>query len=319
MIKKIGVLTSGGDAPGMNAAIRSVIRAGLDDGLEMYVIYYGYKGILDREIEKVDRKFVAEIINRGGTKIYTARLPEFAELEVQKKGAEILNEYGIDALVAIGGDGTYKGALALSRLGIKCIALPGTIDNDVASSDYTIGFFTALQTIVDCIDKLRDTSSSHQRCSVVEVMGRYCGDLAVYSALATGADIVITRENPMSEEDLYNEIKNQVHMGKHHIMVIITEKIYNVSEIADKITKNCGIEAKSEVLGRIQRGGTPAAFDRYLASVMGVHAIDILLNGESGLCVGLIDNKLTATPIEEALKMQNKSNKFIKRMLCRTR
>lgn len=319
MIKKIGVLTSGGDAPGMNAAIRSVIRAGLDAGLEMHVIYNGYKGILDREIEKVDRKFVAEIINRGGTKIYTARLPEFAELEVQKKGAEILNEYGIDALVAIGGDGTYKGALALSRLGIKCIALPGTIDNDVASSDYTIGFFTALQTIVDCIDKLRDTSSSHQRCSVVEVMGRYCGDLAVYSALATGADIVITRENPMSEEDLYNEIKNQVHMGKHHIMVIITEKIYNVSEIADKITKNCGIEAKSEVLGRIQRGGTPAAFDRYLASVMGVHAIDLLLNGESGLCVGLIDNKLTATPIEEALKMQNKSNKFIKRMLCRTR
>ena len=319
MIKKIGVLTSGGDAPGMNAAIRSVIRAGLDAGLEMHVIYNGYKGILDREIEKVDRKFVAEIINRGGTKIYTARLPEFAELEVQKKGAEILNEYGIDALVAIGGDGTYKRALALSRLGIKCIALPGTIDNDVASSDYTIGFFTALQTIVDCIDKLRDTSSSHQRCSVVEVMGRYCGDLAVYSALATGADIVITRENPMSEEDLYNEIKNQVHMGKHHIMVIITEKIYNVSEIADKITKNCGIEAKSEVLGRIQRGGTPAAFDRYLASVMGVHAIDLLLNGESGLCVGLIDNKLTATPIEEALKMQNKSNKFIKRMLCRTR
>ena len=319
MIKKIGVLTSGGDAPGMNAAIRSVIRAGLDAGLEMHVIYNGYKGILDREIEKVDRKFVAEIINRGGTKIYTARLPEFAELEVQKKGAEILNEYGIDAQVAIGGDGTYKGALALSRLGIKCIALPGTIDNDVASSDYTIGFFTALQTIVDCIDKLRDTSSSHQRCSVVEVMGRYCGDLAVYSALATGADIVITRENPMSEEDLYNEIKNQVHMGKHHIMVIITEKIYNVSEIADKITKNCGIEAKSEVLGRIQRGGTPAAFDRYLASVMGVHAIDLLLNGESGLCVGLIDNKLTATPIEEALKMQNKSNKFIKRMLCRTR
>lgn len=319
MIKKIGVLTSGGDAPGMNAAIRSVIRAGIEAGLEMYVIYNGYKGIIDREIERVDRKFVAEIINRGGTKIYTARLPEFADPEVQKKGAEILNEFGIDALVTIGGDGTYKGALALSRLGIKCIALPGTIDNDVASTDYTIGFFTALQTIVDCIDKLRDTSSSHQRCSVVEVMGRYCGDLAVYSSMATGADIVITRENPMSVEDLLAEIKHQVHMGKHHIMVIITEKIYDVNQIADLITKNCDIEAKSEVLGRIQRGGTPAAFDRYLASIMGVEAIDLLLNGESGLCVGLIDNKLTATPIEEALKMQNKSNKFIKRMLCRTR
>lgn len=319
MIKKIGVLTSGGDAPGMNASIRAVIRAGLEANLEMYVIYNGYKGIIDRTIEKVDRKFCAEIINRGGTKIGTARLPEFSTDEVQNKAVEILREYGIDALVTIGGDGTYKGALALSRKGIKCVALPGTIDNDVASSDYTIGFFTALQTIVDCIDKLRDTSSSHQRCSVVEVMGRYCGDLAVYASLASGADIVITRENPMAEEDLFEEIRNQISMGKHHIMVIITEHITDVSVLADKITKNCGIEAKSEVLGRIQRGGVPVAADRALATTMGVYAVDTLLQGETGVCIGLINNSLTATPIEEALKMENKSNKFLKHMLCRTR
>lgn len=319
MIKKIGILTSGGDAPGMNAAIRSVIRAGLNAGLEMYVIYDGYKGIIDNKIEKVDRRYVADIINRGGTKIGTARLPEFAQSEVQDKAVEILNNYGIDALVTIGGDGTYKGALALSRKGIKCVAIPGTIDNDVASTDYTIGFATALQTVVDCIDKLRDTSSSHQRCSVIEVMGRYCGDLAVYASLASGSDIVISRENPMAEEDLFEEIKKQLQMGKHHIMVLVTEKILNVHELADKITKECNIEAKSEVLGRIQRGGTPVALDRYLASSMGVFAVDTLMNGQTGVCIGIVQNELVATPIEEALQMTNKSNKFIKHMLCRTR
>ena len=319
MIKKIGILTSGGDAPGMNAAIRSVIRAGLNAGLEMYVIYDGYKGIIDNKIEKVVRRYVADIINRGGTKIGTARLPEFAQSEVQDKAVKILNNYGIDALVTIGGDGTYKGALALSRKGIKCVAIPGTIDNDVASTDYTIGFATALQTVVDCIDKLRDTSSSHQRCSVIEVMGRYCGDLAVYASLASGSDIVISRENPMAEEDLFEEIKKQLQMGKHHIMVLVTEKILNVHELADKITKECNIEAKSEVLGRIQRGGTPVALDRYLASRMGVFAVDTLMNGQTGVCIGIVQNELVATPIEEALQMTNKSNKFIKHMLCRTR
>ena len=319
MIKKIGILTSGGDAPGMNAAIRSVIRAGLNAGIEMYVIYDGYKGIIDNRIEKVDRRYAADIINRGGTKLGTARLPEFAQSEVQDKAVEILNNYGIDALVTIGGDGTYKGALALSRKGIKCVAIPGTIDNDVASTDYTIGFATALQTVVDCIDKLRDTSSSHQRCSVIEVMGRYCGDLAVYASLASGSDIVISRENPMTEEDLFVEIKKQLKMGKHHIMVLVTEKILNVHELADKITKECNIEAKSEVLGRIQRGGTPVALDRYLASSMGVFAVDTLMNGQTGVCIGIVKNELVATPIEEALQMTNKSNKFIKHMLCRTR
>lgn len=319
MIKKIGVLTSGGDAPGMNAAIRAIVRAGLEANLEMYVIYNGYKGIIDRNIVKVDRKFVADIIDRGGTKIGTARLPEFKEEEVQQKASNILKEYGIDALVTIGGDGTYMGALALSRKGIKCVAIPGTIDNDVASTDYTIGFATALQTVVDCIDKLRDTSSSHLRCSVIEVMGRYCGDLAVYASLASGADLVVTKENPMTEEEIFEEVKKQKNMGKHHIMLLITEKILNVHQLADKITTQCGIEAKSEILGRIQRGGTPVALDRYLASTMGVYAVDTLLEGKTGVCVGIINNQLTATPIEDALKMTNKSNKDIKHMLHRTR
>lgn len=319
MIKKIGVLTSGGDAPGMNAAVRAIIRAGLNANLEMYVIYNGYKGIIDRQIERVNHSFVAEIINRGGTKIGTARLPEFATDEVQDQVAAILREYGIDALVTIGGDGTYKGALALSRKGIHCVALPGTIDNDVASSDYTIGFSTALQTIVDCVDKLRDTSSSHQRCSVVEVMGRDCGDLAVYASLATGADLVITKENLMSEEAILNDVKSQVEMGKHHVIILVTEHTLDVSDLAIKITAHCGIVAKSEVLGRIQRGGTPTAMDRYLASSMGVFAVDTLLEGKTGVCIGVIDNHLRATPIEEALKMSNKPNTALRNMLFRTR
>ncbi len=319
MIKKIGVLTSGGDAPGMNAAVRAIVRAGLNANLEMYVIYGGYKGIIERDIEKVNRKFVAEIINRGGTKIGTARLPEFATEETQNEAVKILGEYGIDALVTIGGDGTYKGALALSRKGIKCVALPGTIDNDVASSDYTIGFSTALQTIVDCVDKLRDTSSSHQRCSVIEVMGRYCGDLALYASIATGADIVITRENPMTVEEIIKDVNEQVAMGKHHVMVIVTEHTLDVSDLAKQITVNCGIEAKSEVLGRIQRGGIPTALDRYLATTMGVYAVDTLMNGKTGVCIGIINNQLVATPIEEALQMKNKSNKELKAVLSRTR
>lgn len=308
MIKKIGVLTSGGDAPGMNAALRAVIRTGIDNGLEMYVIYDGYKGIIDRHIEKVDRHFVSEIINRGGTIIGTARLPEFAQPEVQNKAVEILREYGIDALVTIGGDGTYQGALALSRKGIPCIGLPGTIDNDIASSDYTIGFDTALNTIVECVDKLRDTSSSHQRCSVIEVMGRYCGDLAIYAGIACGAEIVISSEHPIPKQEVIQSIKDQIKAGKRHVMVLITEKICDVESFAREIERECGIESKSEVLGRIQRGGRPTASDRILAARLGYEAVMQLAQGKSGLCVGIINNKVTTTPIEEALKMKNLDN-----------
>ncbi len=314
MIKRVGILTSGGDAPGMNACLRAVIRAGISQGLEMYVIFNGYKGIIDRDIQRVSRSFVSEVINRGGTIIGTARLPEFAKEEVQDQAVKILKEYGIDALVTIGGDGTYRGALALSRKGINCIAIPGTIDNDVASTDFTIGFDTALNTIVECVDKLRDTSSSHQRCSVIEVMGRDCGDLAIYAGIACGAEIVVTKEHGLTRSDLKESIKQQINEGKHHIMVIITEHLCDVKELAKEIEKDCGIEARSEVLGRIQRGGRPSGQDRVRAARLGVFAIDQLLEGKSGVCVGCIYSKLTSTPIEEALKMKNKDNHNLMRV-----
>ena len=308
MIKRVGVLTSGGDAPGMNACLRAVIRAGLSQGLEMFVIYNGYRGIIENKIEQVKRSFVSEIINRGGTIIGTARLKEFDQEEVQDKAVEILKSHKIDALVTIGGDGTYKGAAALSKKGINCIAVPGTIDNDVSSSDFTIGFDTALNTIVDCVDKLRDTSSSHQRCSVVEVMGRYCGDLAIYAGIACGAEMVVTRDHMLTRSELKESINRQIKEGKHHIMIIIAEKICDVHELAKEIERDCNIETRAEVLGRIQRGGRPSAQDRVRAARLGVYAIDLLLQGKTSMCVGCIYSKLTAFPIEEALAMKNKDN-----------
>ena len=306
MIKKIGVLTSGGDAPGMNAAIRAVIRAGLEANLEMYVIYNGYKGIIDRTIEKVDRKFCAEIINRGGTKIGTARLPEFSTDEVQNKAVEILREYGIDALVTIGGDGTYKGALALSRKGIKCVALPGTIDNDVASSDYTIGFFTALQTIVDCIDKLRDTSSSHQRCSVVEVMGRYNPDLAIRAGIACGAEEVITCKEDYSDEKIINVAHEAKKAGKRNCIIIVCEHTIDVNHIEKVLNDDGTYETRATVLGHIQRGGIPSAFDRILAARLGDYAVRLLKEGKTGVCVGVKGETLTYMDIDEANKLPKK-------------
>ena len=311
MIKKIGVLTSGGDAPGMNACLRAVVRSGLKAGLEVYGIYDGYKGIMDRNIQKMDRHSVSDIINRGGTVIGTARLPEFAQLDVQKKAVEILYEYGIDALVTIGGDGTYKGALALSRLGINCIGLPGTIDNDIASTDYTIGFDTALNTIVDCVDRLRDTSTSHQRCSIIEVMGRHCPDLAANAGIACGAEITITQESPMTKADVIAELKEERARGKRHAMVIIAENICDVHELAHEVERESGFETRAEVLGHMQRGGCPTAFDRILASRMGVYAVDLLIQGISGACVGIVKNELRYYPIEEALTLPRHSTKAL--------
>lgn len=304
MINRIGVLTSGGDAPGMNAAVRAIIRAGIKNGKEMFVIYDGYRGLVDGEIQQVDRNFVSDIINRGGTIIRSARLPEFKELEVQKKAVEQLKKHGIDALVVIGGDGTYMGAKKLSNLGINCIAIPGTIDNDIASTDYTIGFDTALNTICDAVSKLRDTSSSHQRCSVIEVMGRYCGDLALFSGIASGADLIISTDHPLSRGESIERIKKMRAEGKRHVIVIITEKLCDVHEFARDIEKQTGYECRAEVLGRIQRGGSPSAFDRVLAAKLGTYAVECLLENKSGRCVGIINNQLTDIDILEALDMK---------------
>ncbi|MFA6795959.1 MAG: 6-phosphofructokinase [Bacilli bacterium] len=313
MIKKIAILTSGGDAPGMNACIRAVVRSGLINGFEMYGIRDGYRGLLEDNIFKMDRHSVSEIINRGGTILGTARLPEFKNLDVQKKGAEILKKHGIDALVGIGGDGTYMGLAALSRLGINTIGIPGTIDNDIASTDYTIGFDTALNTIVECVDRLRDTSSSHQRCSIVEVMGNRCGDLAAHAGLACGAEMVITNETKFSKESVINFLKKEREKGKNHAIIIISEKVCDVYELAHEIMYKCGFETRAEILGHMQRGGTPSAYDRVLASRLGHYSIELLKKGVSSSCIGIIDNKLTTNLIADALAMPRPSSeKFVK-------
>ncbi len=286
-MKRIAVMTSGGDAPGMNAAIRAVVRSGLHYGLEVYGIFHGYKGLCEGKIRRLNRYDVTRIISRGGTILGSARYPEFAQREVREIAVNQLSELGIDAIVVIGGDGTYRGAQALSEMGIPTIGLPGTIDNDISSTDYTIGFFTAMQTVVDSIDKLRDTSMSHKRCSVVEVMGRHCGDLALYAGIAGGSEFIITPETGFNKELLIDAITNSNKSGKRHAIVIVTENMLNVLDLAKEIESKTGFETRATVLGHVQRGGDPAAFDRVLATEMGEYAVELLMNGKSGRAVGL--------------------------------
>ncbi len=316
MINRIGVLTSGGDAPGMNAAIRSIVRAGIKHGKEMFFIYDGYRGLVEGNIERVDRTSVANIITWGGTVIRSARLPEFADPEVRKKGVEQLKKFGIDALVVIGGDGTYMGAKKLTEMGINCIGLPGTIDNDLACTEYTIGFDTALNTIVEAVDKLRDTSSSHQRCSVIEVMGNHCGDLALYSGVACGAELIISPDHMISKEEVMSTLRELKTSSKRHALVIVSEKLFDVKDFAREIEKETGFETRSEVLGRIQRGGSPSAFDRILAARMGVYAIDCLIEGKSGRCVGIMNNHLIDYDIYEALQMQRDKHEQLVKVIA---
>lgn len=316
MINRIGVLTSGGDSPGMNAAIRAIVRAGIKHGKEMYFIYDGYKGLVEGNIERVDRTAVANIITWGGTVIRSARLPEFADPEVRKRGVEQLKKYGIDALVVIGGDGTYLGAKKLTEMGINCIGLPGTIDNDLACTEYTIGFDTALNTIVEAVDKLRDTSSSHQRCSVIEVMGNHCGDLALYSGVACGAELIISPDHMIPKEEVMTTLRDLKTSSKRHALVIVSEKLFDVKDFAREIEKETGFETRSEVLGRIQRGGSPSAFDRILAARMGVFAIECLIEGKSGRCVGIINNRLVDFDIYEALQMQRDKHEALVKVIA---
>ncbi|MDD3191411.1 MAG: 6-phosphofructokinase [Bacilli bacterium] len=301
MIKKIGVLTSGGDAPGMNAAIRAVVRTAITNDLEVYGIYDGYKGLYEGKIERLFRKSVSEKIHHGGTFLGTARLNEFVHREIREVAIENLHEYGIDALVTIGGDGTYRGALALEKMGVKCVGIPGTIDNDIGGTDYTIGFDTALNTVVDAVDKLRDTSSSHRRCSIIEVMGRNCGAIAIWTGISVGAEYVACKELGYDEQDIIETIRN-ASKSKRHAIVIITEHLTDVNHLAKVITENTQFEARSTVLGHIQRGGSPTPRDRVLASIMGVRAVEELMAGNSGTCICEVENKLVAIPLEIALE-----------------
>lgn len=310
MLKRIGVLTSGGDSPGMNAAIRAVTRSALSQGIEVVAIEDGFKGMVEGSMYLMNTRSVSDILYRGGTILGSARLPEFKDIEVRKVAVAKLKEFGVEAVVVIGGDGTYRGAMALTDMGINCIGLPGTIDNDIVSTDYTIGFDTALNTVIQNIDKLRDTSSSHHRCSVVEVMGNKCGDLAIYSGISCGAEIIVTQETGYDEQEVLAKLRElDTNRKKKHAIVVISEKITDVEMLAAKISKTTGFSGRSTVLGHIQRGGSPTAFDRVLATRMGDYAVELLVKGIGGHCVGMVHNEITSFPIEEALAMPKASRK----------
>lgn len=318
MVRKIGILTSGGDAPGMNAAIRSITRVALANGIEVMGIHDGYRGLIEGKIEPMNKKSVSDIIDRGGTILGSARLREFKNLDVQKQAVATLMENKIEALVVIGGDGSYRGANALTQLGINCIGIPGTIDNDIPGTDFTIGFDTALNTCVEAVDKLRDTSSSHHRCSVVEVMGNHCGDLAVYTAISCGAEIVVSPQTGYDELDILEKLRYlDATVHKNHAIVIISEKISDAEELAHKISLNTGFAGRATVLGHIQRGGSPTPTDRMLASRMGEKAVDLLMKGIGGHCIGIIDNEIVSLPIKEALEKPRKSRKHLYRLFDR--
>ena len=302
-IKRIGVLTSGGDAPGMNAAIRGVVRAALSEELEVIGIYDGYLGLYENRMKKLDRFSVSDVINRGGTFLGSARFPEFRDDKVRETAIENMRKNDIDALVVIGGDGSYLGAKKLTEAGFPCIGLPGTIDNDVAGTDYTIGYFTALETVVEAIDRLRDTSTSHKRISIVEVMGRYCGDLTLSAAIAGGCEFIVLPSNEVeySRDELIAEIKAGIDKGKRHAIVAITEHVTDVYELARQIEAETHHETRATVLGHIQRGGSPVAYDRILASRMGAYSIQLLLEGYGGRCVGIQNEKMVHHDIIDAV------------------
>lgn len=303
-IKKIGILTSGGDSPGMNAAIRAVVRSAIYNNLEVVGIQHGYHGLLNGEIFEMDARSVGETLQKGGTILQTARCLEFKEWAGVEKGAEMAKKVGLDGLVVVGGDGSFRGARDLTRAGVPTIAIPGTIDNDIACTEYTIGFDTCLNTVKDSIDKIRDTSSSHDRCSIIEVMGRNAGYIAIYVAIACGAEVVLIPEREYDfDRDVITPILEGKSRGKRHSIVIVAEGIGGVAELAKKIEKATGIESRSTVIGHVQRGGSPTVRDRVVASQMGAKAVDLLLEGKSNRIVCMKDSIITDVDIEEGLKM----------------
>ena len=300
-MKRIGVLTSGGDSPGMNAAIRAVVRKAIFHEIEVYGIYYGYQGLINGDIQKMELGSVGDIIHRGGTMLYTARCEEFKTLEGQQKGIEQLKKFGIEGLVVIGGDGSYRGAQKLTEHGFPTIGVPGTIDNDIPGTDFTIGFDTALNTVIDAIDKIRDTATSHERTYVIEVMGRHAGDLALWSGLADGAETIVVPEADYDMEEIIGRLKRGQERGKKHSIIIVAEGAGTGFDFGDRIKEAMNLETRVTVLGHIQRGGSPTGFDRVLASRLGAKAVDLLLEGKAGVTVGIEKNELVYHDINEAL------------------
>mgnify|MGYP001093941036 CR=1 FL=1 len=303
-IKTIGVLTSGGDAPGMNAAIRAVVRRGLSSGLNVKGIYKGYSGLLNEEIRDMTARDVSDTIERGGTILYTARCAEMRTEEGQQQAAEICRKHGIDGVVVIGGDGSFMGARALANQGIPCVGIPGTIDNDIACSEYTIGYDTAMNTAVEAIDKLRDTTQSHDRCSVVEVMGHHAGYIALNVGIATGALAVLLPERPFDfERDILQRMRQTQVTGKKHFIIIVSEGVTDAQTLANQIQAATGVDSRATVLGHIQRGGSPTVRDRVNASLMGYHAVDLLDKGIYNRVVALSGGKIVDYDVNVALSM----------------
>lgn len=306
MIKTIGVLTSGGDAPGMNAAIRAVVRAGCELGMKVYGIKRGYKGLMKDDMELMNLRTVSDIINRGGTILYSARCPEFNTEEGMQKAIDTCKKRGIEGLVVIGGDGSFRGARDLSLRGIPCVAIPGTIDNDIGCCDYTIGYDTSMNTIMQMVDRIRDTAESHDRCSVVEVMGRGAGYLALSSGIACGATTTLIPEVPFDfERDVIERMKRTQKTGKVHFVIIVSEAIGGVEEMAKRIQEATDVETRATILGHVQRGGSPTAKDRIVASQMGYHAVQLLKDGIGNRVVAMQKEQILDFDIFEALNMKN--------------
>lgn len=303
--KTIAVLTSGGDAPGMNAAVRAVVRAGINRGMRVFGIYRGYNGLLNGEVQEMNLRSVSDIIGNGGTMLYTARSEEFKTKEGQLKAAQFCRDMGIEGVVVIGGDGSFRGARALTAAGINCIGVPGTIDNDIACSEYTVGFDTAMNTALEMVDRIRDTAQSHDRCSIVEVMGRRCGDIALQTGIATGATAILVPEIEFNiERDVITRIINTQKTGKKHFIIVVAEGVGGVRDLAKYIESRLGIEARATVLGHVQRGGSPTVRDRVVASQMGYEAVSLLDKGLGNRVVVMRDGKITNLDINEALDME---------------
>ena len=300
-MKRIGVLTSGGDSPGMNPAVRAVVRKAIHEGMEVYGIYQGYQGLIEGNIKKLEVGDVGDIIQRGGTMLYSARCPEFKTEEGRLKGIENLKKHGIEGLVVIGGDGSYMGAVKLTELGFPCIGIPGTIDNDIPGTDFTLGFDTALHTVVDAIDKIRDTATSHERTFIIEVMGRNAGDIALWSGLAGGAETILIPEAKDEFQEMVDRLRKGQERGKKHSIIVVAEGVANGNEVAKQLHEAAGIETRVTVLGHIQRGGSPTAQDRVLGSRFGGRAVELLLEGKGGRAIGIRKNEIVDYDIMEIL------------------
>lgn len=307
-MKTIGVLSSGGDAPGMNAAIRAVVRTAIYNGFKVVGIKQGFNGLVNGDIEEMNLSSVADIVHRGGTILRSSRSDEFETEAGFKKAMNIIRVFGIDGLVILGGDGSLKGAQELSKAGIPTIGIPCTIDNDLGYTDYTIGFFTAVETVIDAISKIRDTSSSHGRANIIEVMGRHCGDIALYAGFAGGAESIIVPEVPFDMDEVNKKVIQGKNRGKLHHIIVLAEGVGNAYKVAEEVVEKTGVDTRVTILGHIQRGGTPSAFDRILASEMGRKAVELLIDGESGKTLGIKCNEIISVDIPEALETEKVFN-----------